>query len=170
MMLSTKQALLHRVTLERGTLLYAIGLMPEEELVRRPLVGEWSAKDILGHIESWEAEIMRGIEQFMRGERPALFDIIDDDAWNAQQATSKWDASLSDVQEQMFRTRRRLLDMVTNLPDEAFVRPGPAPSLRPFIPAILNTIADHDREHWSALMACKEKWAAAQQVEVQSVA
>lgn len=165
-MLGSKQVLLHRVTNERSTLFYSIASLPDGELVRRPLVGKWSAKDILGHIESWEAEIVRGIEQFMRGERPGLLDIADDDAWNAEQARSKWDLPLAQIEDQMIATHQRLLDLVASLSDEAFARPGPAPMTRPFIPAMLNAIADHDREHWAALMAYKEKWVAQQQVAV----
>jgi hypothetical protein len=161
-MLSTKQVLLHRITQERGTVFQSIAFLPEEQLTRRPLIGEWSAKDILGHLTAWEEEITRGIEQFRRGEQPQLLDIADVDAWNADQAHRRRDASLAQVKDEMIAVRRRLLDLVSSLPDEAFAQSGPPPALDPFVPAMLNAIADHDREHWAGLMACKEQWIAKQ--------
>jgi hypothetical protein len=170
-MLTTKQVLLDRVTQERGTVFYAIAFMPEEELVRRPVIGEWSVKDILGHLAAWEEEIMRGIEQFGRGERPALLDFWDDmtvvDHWNAVQAQQGWDQSLADTKAELIATRQRLLDLVSGLPDEVFERVGPAPSHTCFVPDMLNAIADHDRQHWAALMAYKAEWVRGQQVRVQ---
>lgn len=164
-MLSTRQVLLHRVTQERSTLFYSIFSLPEDELVRRPLVGEWSAKDILGHVTSWEVEMTHAIEQFMRGERPSMLDIADCDAWNAHEAQLKWDMPLAQIRDEMIVIRLHLLDVVAGLPDDAFTRPGPAPTQSPFIPSMLNSIADHDREHWAALMVHKEKWVASQSVQ-----
>ena len=159
-MLSTKQVLLHRMTQERGTVFHAMAFMPEEVLIRRPVIGEWSVKDSVGHLTAWEAEITRGVEQFLRGERPELLDIEDVDAWNAEQARQRWDVPWAQVKDEMIETRQCLLDVVSGLPDEVFEQHGPPPDTRPFLPMMLNAVADHDREHWASLMAYKEQWVA----------
>jgi hypothetical protein len=165
-MLSTRQVLLHRITQERSVLFHTIAFMPDEQLVGAPVLGEWTAKDVLGHVAAWEAEMTRGIEQFLRGERPALLDIADCDAWNAEQAGVRRERTLDDVKREMVDTRRRLLDLVAQLPNDAFHRPGPAPDRRPFVPLMLNGVADHDRQHWANLMAHKEQWIARQRAAV----
>ena len=163
-MLSKKHVLLNRLTQERGTLFYSVEFMPEDELVRPNAMGEWSGKDVLGHVAAWEAEMVRAIEQFLAGQRPALWDIRDDEAWNVAEAAKRCDLTLAQVNEELIAVRRRLLDLLAPLPDEAFTRSGPPPdNNRAFVPAILNTIADHDREHWMELMRLKERWVERQQ-------
>jgi len=166
-MSTLKQALLHRLTQERATVFYGIAFLPDEELVRRPAFGEWSAKDVLGHLAAWDGEYTRAIEQFRRGERPSLWDIGDCDAWNAEQARRRWDMPLEHIEEELISTRRRLLDLLTGLPDDSFYVCGPPPlHHRAFLPHVLNALADHDREHWADLIAFKEAWIARQQVTV----
>lgn len=166
-MITTKQALLHRLTQERSTVFYSYACMPQEELVRRPVIGEWSVKDVLGHLAAWESEYIKAIEQFLRGERPSMLDITDCDAWNAEQARLRWDVPLEQIEAELISTRRRLLDLVASLPDETFRLPGPPPLHdRAFLPWALNVLADHDREHWADLMAYKEAWVSRQQVTV----
>jgi len=135
--------------------------MPEEELVRRPVIGDWSVKDVLGHLASWEEELIGWIERFARGEAPPGLGMSVDD-WNAQQARKKWDWTLAEVMEDLLATRRRLLDLVNSLPDDVFLRPAPPPATGAYIPRLLNVLADHDRKHWDDLMAYKERWLARQ--------
>lgn len=163
-MLSTKQVLLDRLTQERGTLFHSFAFMPDDELVRRPAVGEWSVKDVLGHVAAWEAVTVNGIAQFMRGEGPVFLIVDDVDAWNAEQALLRRDRTLAEVKDELIATRRELLDLVTALPDEAFERLMPPPDRHRAIPWVLHIIAEHDREHWAGLMAYKEAWIARQRV------
>ncbi len=165
-MLSTRQVLLHRVTQERGTVFHSIAFMPDEELERRPVIGDWSAKDVLGHLAAWEEEITRAIEQFVRGEHVAMLDIASDDGWNAVEAAKRWDMPLAQVKEELIAARGRVLALVNKLPDDAFTRPGPPPSQKAFVAQMLNALADHDREHWAKLMAYKQQWIAGQRAKV----
>jgi uncharacterized damage-inducible protein DinB len=170
-MLTAKQVLLHRLTQERATLFHAMAFMPDEELLRRPVIGEWSVKDVLGHVAAWDAEFMRAIQQFLRGEPVAMLAIPDCDAWNAHEARLRWDKTLAEVTEELVATRRQLLGMVAGLPDEVLQRPGPHPyENRAFLLWLLNGPADHDREHWAALMDYKERWIAQQQLVPASIA
>lgn len=164
MMLTTRHVLLHRLTQERATLFHAIAFLPEEALTRRPAIGEWSVKDILGHVTAWEAEYVAGVEQFMGNERPHVLDIADIPAWNEEQASRRRDWPLEQVKQDMLATRQKLLDVLHSLPDDAFARPGPHPAEnRAFVPWLINEAADHDREHWSGLMVYKNQWIAGRQ-------
>lgn len=162
-MLMTRHVLLHRLTQERATVLHSFEFMPDEELTRRPAIGEWSVKDVLGHLADWEAETIRGIEQFLHGARPDILDIRDVDAWNAEHVRRKWDVGLDEIKEELLATRRRLLEILGGLPDEAWQKPAPPPHQQAFIPWMLNCKADHDREHWARLMEYRERWIARQQ-------
>ena len=159
--MSTREVLLHRLTLERATLFHAVEFMPEEDVTRRPVIGEWSVKDVLGHVASWDDEFARRIERFARGEHPGVLG-VSIDAWNAEQAQKKWDWTIAQAMEDVVATRRRLLNLVNSLPDDVFLRSGPPPMTDPYVPRLLNVLAEHDREHWDDLMAYKERWIARQ--------
>lgn len=160
-MLSLRQVLLHRVTQERGTVYHAVAFLPDEEMMRERAIGEWSIKDVLGHLAAWEDVMVGWIEQFARGERPTM-DIDDVDGWNGQRVAERRSWSLAQVKDDLAQTRQRLVAVVAALPDEAFARSGPPPMQAPYVPAMLNGIADHDREHWAQLVPVKEAWIARQ--------
>ncbi len=163
-MLTTRQVLLHRLTQERSTVFHAIAFMPEAELTRPEAIGAWSVKDVLGHLAAWEDVEIGWLEQFARGERPTM-DITDCDAWNAQRVAERRPWTLAETIANLIATRQRLLAVVGGMPDDIFERPGPSPMQAPFVPAILNGIADHDREHWAPMMAVKDAWIARQRQE-----
>lgn len=158
-MLSTRQVLLHRVTQERGTVYHSIAFLPDDEMTRSGAIGEWSVKDVLGHLAAWESIEIDWIEQFARGERPTM-DINDVDGWNAQRAAERSSWSLAQTRDDLVATRKRLLDVVAALPDDVFERIGPPPMKTSFVQAMLNGVADHDREHWALLMPYKEEFLA----------
>jgi hypothetical protein len=171
-MISTKQAVLDRLTQDRAMLFQAIADLPDDELTRRPAIGAWSIKDILAHITAWDAETMSSIEQLMRGEHPAILDISDIDAWNTEHAASSWDASLPHVTAELIFTRQRLLDLVAGLSDASWSQPAPPPEspYRSFIVAELEMCAGHDREHAAPIMELKNHWIAGQQITPAAVA
>ena len=171
-MLTTRLAVLDRLTQQRAMLFQATAFLPDDELTRRPAIGAWSIKDILAHITAWEAETVHAIEQLLRGERPAIVDISNIDAWNSEQARSSWDASLPTVTANLIFTRQRLLDLVAELTDEQWGLPAPlpAPAERSLVASELSMCADHDREHAAAIMELKNRWLAGQQYAPAAVA
>jgi hypothetical protein len=54
--------------------------------------GEWSAKDLVGHLTTWEEIALTSLEQWRRGERPAIedtFALAGTDALNADEVARK---------------------------------------------------------------------------------
>ena len=64
---------------DRATLLAAIDGLNEEQITRIPIVGEWTIKDLFGHIAYWEGVILDHVRQsFTEGRpRPVLEDEMD---------------------------------------------------------------------------------------------
>ncbi|HEX8098947.1 MAG TPA: DinB family protein [Actinomycetota bacterium] len=105
--------------------------IPEAELVRLGTIGggEWSAKDLIGHIATWEELAVRTLEEWRRGEKPwvehddgPFGDSGQDgiDAFNAQNIDKKRPLSLRDVQNEADAIHDRLIDAIDGLPDEAW--------------------------------------------------
>ena len=117
--------------------------------IERPFIGEWSLKDIVGHVASWEAEVVSAMRDLREGRRPALLDFNQAtlDAWNPDQVERKRDLNVWSLLEQLKGGRQRLLEEVALVADDDLAEGGtPA---RSFLQALI----DHDREHWHAIAA-----------------
>jgi len=117
--------------------------------IERPFIGEWSLKDIVGHVASWEAEVVSALRDLREGRRPALldFDEASLDVWNHDHVERKRDLNFWSLLEQLKGGRQRLLEEAEHVPDEDLAEDGAHP--RDFLHAII----DHDREHWHAIAA-----------------
>ena len=93
-----------------------------EELEQPGVVGDWSIKDILAHVTTWEAESLEQLPVIARGERPASYKALYGgiDAFNEQTTARKRSLSLAEVLEQLDATHRRLVDYIAAAPHEQF--------------------------------------------------
>ena len=81
-------------------------------------MGEWSVKDILAHVTTWEEEALKYLPLIITGGRPPRYIQYGGiDAFNAQKAEQKRDMALSEVLRQLEETHRRLLDYLNSVPE-----------------------------------------------------
>jgi hypothetical protein len=115
------------------------GLLPAQ--MTAPRLGDWSVKDVLTHITSWEELMLIDLERIRLGRVPGL-------ASQPQEATDKWNETLMSVRlvfplEQVMaeftETRTAVMAALERLPDEAFSRGWVAGSCQ--------VSALHDWEH-----------------------
>jgi hypothetical protein len=67
-----KDDLLDALEDEREKLIDALEDIPEEAMLEPGVAGEWSVKDILAHLNAWEAELIRLLWHIRQGKRPAF--------------------------------------------------------------------------------------------------
>lgn len=94
-----------------------------DDLLKQPnAIGEWSLKDILGHIAVWENEAMKYIPVILEGKRlPRYKDMYGGiDAFNALNVTENRRLTLAEVHERSVQTHQKLLDYLHTLPSEHF--------------------------------------------------
>ncbi len=108
---------------ERENLLQAIQGLSEEEVTLPQMVGEWSVKDILGHIAYWEREMVRALECHLQGEPPYCFEVGDLDEWNAKQVEVRREMPLEAIMADLTTVRERLLAALNPLTDEELGQP-----------------------------------------------
>ena len=140
--------LLGELELERNQLLRNIETCRIRD-IERPMIDEWSLKDIIGHVASWEAEVVSALRDVQEGRRPAILDFEDDrtDAWNQDHAERKRSLTFWSVLEQLKAGRERLLAVVSEFDDDAIGEEGRVPN------QLLQVVANHDREHWHVIAA-----------------
>lgn len=103
--------------------------VPEADLVREASIGggEWSAKDLIGHIATWEELALRSLEEWRRGEIPWVEHEEGPfrgpgtehvDAFNAKAVDEKRRDSLEEVRQKSDETHQKLVAAIVGLSDE----------------------------------------------------
>jgi uncharacterized protein (TIGR03083 family) len=97
--------------------------LSEAQLTEPGVLGEWSVKDILAHVTTWEEEALKYLPLILIGGRPPRYSQSGGiDAFNAQMAEQKRDLALSELLRQLEETHRRLLDYLHSVPEEHFTK------------------------------------------------
>lgn len=97
--------------------------VPDSRLMEPGVMGDWSVKDILAHVTTWEEEALKHLPLIVEGGRPPRYVTYGGiDAFNARMTEQKRALSLSDVQAQLDDTHQRLIDFIRNAPEEQLAR------------------------------------------------
>src|SRR5258708_14781585 len=100
--------------------------LPDAQITEPGVMGEWSVKDILAHVTTWEEEALKYLPLILSGGRPPRYIQYGGiDAFNVQVAEQKRDLALSEVLRQREDTHRRLFDYLHSVPEEHFTRETP---------------------------------------------
>ena len=92
-----------------------------EEFVRPGAVGHWSPKDLLLHVAAWDIELITVVDKHRTtGEESDYGTDEEVDRLNEAQVEEKRGLSFDQVWEYLGDAHRRLVDFLTDLPDEAF--------------------------------------------------
>ena len=128
-------------------------LLPADERETRPLDGEWTLKQIIGHLVDYERLGIIALKAVAAEREPAYDELIPDfDAFNNSRGPVWAVMSWNEVWAHYRATRRALLLITETLPDTALARPFAAPWMEMTTPCgFLLDMAQHQREHASAL-------------------
>jgi len=97
--------------------------LPDAQLTEPGVMGDWSVKDILAHVTTWEEEALKHLPLIIEGGRPPRYVTYGGiDAFNAQMTEQKRALSLSDVRRQLGETHRRLIAFLYGAPEDQFTR------------------------------------------------
>jgi uncharacterized protein (TIGR03083 family) len=97
--------------------------MSDAQLTAPGVVDDWSVKDILAHVTTWEEEALKHLPLIIKGGRPPRYVTYGGiDAFNAQMTEKKRRLTLADIVQQLDDTHRRLLDFIRAEPSDQFTR------------------------------------------------
>ena len=95
--------------------------LSDSQMTEPGVMGNWSVKDILAHVTTWEEEALKYLPLIITGGRPPRYSQPGGiDAFNAQMTEQKRGLALSDVLRQLDETHRRLIDYIQSVPEEHF--------------------------------------------------
>jgi hypothetical protein len=118
-----RQQLLKRLETAWTAIKESYASLTDSQLTEPGVMGDWSVKDMLAHVTTWEEEALRYLPLIIKGETPPRYIQYGGiDAFNAQMTEQKRDLALSDVLRQLDETHRRLIDYLQSVPEEHFTR------------------------------------------------
>ena len=94
--------------------------LPDAELRTPGVTGDWSVRDIIAHVTTWEDEALTHLPLILRGGRPPRYSVQYGgiDAFNARTTEGKRGLSLGEVHAQAAATHARLVDFVQRAPED----------------------------------------------------
>ena len=144
-----QELFLQRLEGAKERLLKVIADLDEATLTGEHIVGDWTVKDILGHLVSWDEEFRADIQAIIRGEHPGYMRLIsgEDDfsqwneGWRAQKRLWSWERLYTDLERDFLEARQLILC----LRPQDYRKRGVTPWKRAaFIKPVALTAADTD--------------------------
>ena len=143
-----RRRLLGELELERNQLIRNIETCRIRD-IERPFIGDWSLKDIVGHVVSWEAEYAAALSDVRSGRKPRIEGMTreQEDAWNAERVAAKAATPFWDLLRELQEGRTAFLAVLNEFSDEELTDES-SDSLR-----LLRELIAHDRRHWHEIAA-----------------
>jgi hypothetical protein len=124
-------AFLRRLTDAKERLIESIRDLDETTLCNEPVLDDWTIKDILGHIVSWNEEFRTNIEMILRGEHPGYDHAIreEDDFcdWNRQWIAKKHSYSLDRILVEVESDYEEAMELIKGLMPDDYRKRGVTP-------------------------------------------
>jgi len=101
--------------------------LSDSQLAEPGVTGDWSVKDLLAHVTTWEGEALKYLPLILAGGKPPRYSrqYGGIDAFNAQITAQKRGLSVAEVRAQFTVTHRQLRDYIQSVPDEPFTHDNP---------------------------------------------
>ena len=116
-----REQLLHRIETAWTALLDSVDGLSAARLEEPGVLGDWSVKDVLAHVTTWEEETLKYLPVIASGNRtPRYASQGGIDAFNARVSEEKRSLSLAQVRRQLNETHRRLIAFIEKTPDDQF--------------------------------------------------
>jgi len=119
-----REVLLFALAAAREELLAAAALVPPDERASHPVCGEWTLKDVLGHLADWEWEGVEGLRQMAAGHPPRMdYDV---EAWNQAHVEARRHQPWGAVWADFHAARQTLLEVLRGMSQADLGRSFPA--------------------------------------------
>jgi hypothetical protein len=123
----SKSKLLELIRTERQSLEEILLGFDDSQMLNPSLDGNWSIKDILAHIVTWEQRMVKWIEEALNGETPQILPAgmtwDDLDLWNEQTFMENQDIPLPGVLSDFHSSFTQVLMTVESLSEEDLIDP-----------------------------------------------
>lgn len=97
--------------------------LTDAQLTQPGVTGDWSVKDIIGHVTAWEEEALKHLPHILEGKRPPRYSVLYGgiDAFNALKTEENRGRSLAEVLARSGEIHQELIDYLQGAPEEQLV-------------------------------------------------
>jgi hypothetical protein len=115
-----RRQILKRLDQAWGTLQTSYAGLSASELLEPGVTGDWSVRDILAHVTTWDEEALKFLPLIVAGGTPPRYSVTYGgiDAFNARMTAAKSDLSLAAVLRLMDDTHRRVIALIQAAPED----------------------------------------------------
>jgi hypothetical protein len=119
-MMDRRQMLLKQLDKSWHNFLDSYAGLSEPELLKPGVIGNWSARDIIAHVTTWEEEALKYLPVILQGGRTPRYSTKYGgiNTFNALTTENKKDISLSEVFRQQDAIHGKLVEYVGKVPEE----------------------------------------------------
>lgn len=141
-----------------------IELLPDEALVERGTVGDWSVADVLVNLMAWESEMVTAVRQIQQGKRPSrlLTALTEMEAYNQARYEENKERDLNRVFDDFMKVRLELEEGLEAFEDRDLTDTKRHKWLngRTLADLIKQTTITNERRYLPALQTFAEQWQA----------
>jgi hypothetical protein len=96
--------------------------LSDPELMEPGVTGNWSVRDILAHVTTWEQEALRHLPTILKREQPPRYSVTYGgiNAFNRKMREEKSGLTLAEVRRELDDTHRRLVAFIKSVPEDYF--------------------------------------------------
>ena len=116
----TRQQLLRKLETAWQDFTASYADLPDPELLTPGVTGQWSVRDIIAHVTTWEGEALKHLPAILEGRRPPRYSVLHGgiDAFNASTTKQKAGMSLEEVLRQQLVVHQRLVELIEQAPED----------------------------------------------------
>jgi hypothetical protein len=98
--------------------------LSEEQLLEPGVTGDWSVRDIIAHVTTWDEEALKHLPTVLEGRKPPRYSATYGgiDRFNALMTTMKKNLPLSEVLRQLDDSHRRVIELIERAPEDQLIR------------------------------------------------
>ena len=150
----SKTALIERIEIASQALIQFVSHLPEDELDRPGVLGDWSIKDIFVHINFWQAFLLNQVRAILRNQAVPEHE-ADVDSVNAQVVASSQRLVWQKVIVEFRRLVNEMIEIIDELPEADLSIPGRywVISQEPLWCSIASETYEHYAEHLDHIRA-----------------
>ena len=96
--------------------------LSDAQMSESDVIGNWSVKDTLAHVTTWEEECLKYLPLILQGGKPPRYkDLYGGiDVFNAKTTLQKRGGSLTDILEHLGKVHQQMLNYLDRIPEEQF--------------------------------------------------
>ncbi len=157
-----RQMLAGQMSDARERLVASFEGLRDDQMAQPGVCGDWSVRDLLAHLAAWDRATTEAFRLMLKGERPRLLDLEDDEIqeFNVEHHSQTLNSSPEEVRAELDVSREEMVGVLKDIDNAALFVPAPGDEHADLsIASCLSVQVAHDEEHAEMIEDWRERLA-----------